>query len=103
MFDAAGAALQAVGAPAALDSTRSHSGLIHAFSMHVIKPEWLPKELGRQLTRAHELRLIADYKGDPIEKPDALAVVEQAKSFVAAVRLRMSSRPDPGSEAKPKS
>lgn len=63
--------------------------------MHVIKSEWLPKDFGRQLTRAHELRLIADYKGDPIEKPDALAIVEQAKSFVTAVQTRMSPKPDP--------
>ena len=85
MFDAASAALVAAGAPNAPEKTRTHSGMIHAFSLHVIKTGWLPKEFGQRLSRAHELRLIADYKGDPVEVSDALTIVEQAESFVSGV------------------
>ncbi len=101
MFDAAGAALLAAAAPSAPDKTRTHSVVIQAFGLHVIKTGWLPKEFGQQFSRAHELRLIADYKGDPIESSDALTAVEHAEFFVKAVRARIAALPGSAASQEP--
>lgn len=36
---------------------------------------------------AHELRLIADYKGDPIEPEQAAWAVENCQAFVMAMQM----------------
>lgn len=46
---------------------------------------------GRLLNRAHEIRLVADYKGDSVEVSDASEMVEQAETFVAAMRAEFLS------------
>ena len=84
MFDAARAALLLAGA--ASEPGKSHSGLIQAFSLHLVKPARVPKVLGQNLARAHELRLVADYTGDAVGAADAQAVVEQAVQFMAALK-----------------
>ena len=86
MFDAARAALLASGAPVESDIGRTHSGLITAFSQHLVKNGPIAKEMGRLLKRAEETRLIADYKGDSVELADAREMVEQAEMFVEAMR-----------------
>ena len=43
-------------------------------------------ELGKTLNRAEELRLVADYKGDPVEAEDAAWAVSQAQTFVTAMQ-----------------
>lgn len=87
MFDAARAALLASGlAPMTSDVGRSHSGLIGAFGQFLVKKGRVPRELGRLLNRAHEIRQIADYTGDSVELADASLLVQQAEVFVAAMR-----------------
>lgn len=86
MFDAACAALPASGAPVVPDIGRTHSGLIGAFSNFLVKNGPVSKEVGRLLNRAHEIRLVADYKGDSVEPADAQEIVEQAETFVATMR-----------------
>ena len=86
MFDAARAALLASGAPVEPEIAKTHNGLISAFSLHLVKTGRVPVELGRALNKAEELRLIADYKGDPIEKEDAAWAVSQAQAFVQAMQ-----------------
>lgn len=86
MFDAARAALLASGAPVEPDVGRTHSGLIGAFGNYLIKSGQVSKDMGRLLNRAHEIRQIADYKGDSVEPADAQEMVEQAETFVAAMR-----------------
>ena len=86
MFDAARAALLASGAPVAQDIGRTHSGLIGAFSNHLVKHGPVSKEMGRFLNRAQEIRQVADYKGDSVELIDAQEMVAQAEAFVAALR-----------------
>jgi uncharacterized protein (UPF0332 family) len=88
MFDAARAALLASGAPVRPDIGKTHSGLINAFSDHLIKNGPVSKELGRMLKRAEEIRLVADYKGDSVELSDAQELVGQAETFVAAMRAQ---------------
>jgi uncharacterized protein (UPF0332 family) len=86
MFDAARAALLASGAGVSSEMGKTHSGLIHAFSQHLVKTARVPKELGQSLARAHELRLIADYTGDQVQAIDAQAAVERAEQFIAALK-----------------
>lgn len=86
MFDAARAALLVSGAPVRPDIGKTHSGLINAFSEHLIKNGPVPKEMGRLLKRAEEIRLVADYKSDSVELSDTQEMVEQAEVFVAALK-----------------
>lgn len=86
MFDAARAALLTSGAPVPADIGRTHSGLIAAFGMHLVKSGPLSRDVGRLLKRAEEIRLVADYKGDSVELEDARELVDQAEVFVAAIR-----------------
>jgi uncharacterized protein (UPF0332 family) len=86
MYDAARAALLVAGAAVDPEIARSHGGLISAFSLHLVKPGRVPVELGRALNRVEEIRLIADYKGDAVEREQAAWAVDQAESFVKAMR-----------------
>lgn len=98
MFDAARAALLASGAPVEPDIGRTHSGLIGAFGNFLVKNGPVPKDMGRLLNRAHEIRQAADYNGDSVEAADAKEMVEQAETFVAAMRAEfMPDRLDPSS------
>jgi uncharacterized protein (UPF0332 family) len=85
MFDAARAALLSVDAPVPPEIARTHGGLITAFSLHLVKTGRVPVELGRSLNKVAELRLIADYKGDPLTTEDAAWAVGQARVFVEAM------------------
>jgi len=86
MFDAARAALLASGAPVGPEVARTHTGLIGAFGKYLVKQGPVRRETGRLLNRAHEIRLVADYTGESVEPADAKGIVEQAESFVAALR-----------------
>jgi uncharacterized protein (UPF0332 family) len=83
MFHAARAALVNEVEP---ETTKTHSGLIAAFGLQLVKPGRLPKELGRMLNRAEEVRLLADYTGGSVEPADATELLSQAEAFVNAVR-----------------
>lgn len=83
MFDAVRAALASEAEP---ETTRTHSGLIAAFGLQLVKPGRLPKELGRMLNRAEEVRLLADYTGGSVEPADARELLSQAEAFVNVVR-----------------
>lgn len=88
MFDAARAALIASKAPVPPEIAKTHSGLIAAFSLHLVKPNRFPIELGRSLNRTEDLRLVADYKGDSIDAEEAKWAVQQAQAFVDEVEKR---------------
>ena len=92
MFDAARAALLASGALVNPDIGRSHSGLISAFSLHLVKTGRVSVELGKSLNKVEELRLVADYKGDPIEHVDAAWAVDQAQMFVQAMQATFMAK-----------
>jgi uncharacterized protein (UPF0332 family) len=85
MFDAARGALLTVNAPVPSEVARTHSGLITAFSLHLVKPGLIAVEHGRALNKVEDLRLIADYKGDPVTLDNAAWALEQAEKFLAAV------------------
>ena len=86
MFDAARAALLSIHAPVPAEVARTHSGLITAFSLHLVKPGLVAVEHGRSLNKVEDLRLIADYRGDPVTLENAAWALEQAHSFLQAVQ-----------------
>ena len=81
MFDAARAALLASGAPVGPEVAKTHSGLITAFSLHLVKTGHVSVELGKALNKVEDLHLVADYKGDPIETEEAAWAVQQAQGL----------------------
>jgi uncharacterized protein (UPF0332 family) len=87
MFDAARAALIATGH----EVGRTHRGVLTAFSDRFVKDGPIPTEMGRLLKHAEAFRYVADYSGDPVELSDARELVEQAETFVAAVRAQFTS------------
>lgn len=86
MFDAARAALLIANAPVEAEVARTHRGLMSAFGLHIVKPGLISQEIGRSLSQAQHVRLIADYKGDPVEAKDAAQMIAWAATFVEAVR-----------------
>lgn len=86
MFDAAQSALLASGVPAPEALGKTHRGLINTFSAYLVKDGPVSKELGKQLKRAEEMRLVADYNGDSVQQTDAAELVKQAELFVQAMQ-----------------
>ncbi len=91
MFDAARAALLACKGPVPPEVARTHSGLISAFSLHLVKTGIFPVALGKSLNKAEDLRLIADYKGDQLDEEEAQWVTQQATIFVKAITVQFFS------------
>lgn len=85
MFDAARAALMLSGAPEEVYRAKTHSGLITAFSLHLVKDGPVPREMGRLLKQAEEIRLISDYQGDSVGMEDARTLVDQAVAFLVLI------------------
>ncbi len=94
MFDAARAALSSSRAPVETEMIKTHSGLIAAFSLHLVKTGQVPIELGKALNKIEDLRLIADYTGDPVEIEKADWAVQQAEIFVQAMQSTFSPESD---------
>lgn len=93
MFDAAHAALLTFGITTDPRSIRRHQTVISLFGLHLVAPGHLPKELGRSLNKAEEIRLLADYTGDDIDLETAAWVVGQAEFFIAAVLNYLPTAP----------
>ena len=71
--------------------------LINTFSAYLVKDGHVSKELGRQLKRAEEMRLVADYNGESVEQADAAELVSQAEVFVSEMqRLFFEDKAAPG-------
>lgn len=68
------------------DFGKTHSGLISAFSLHLVKSGQIPLEYGRMFNRMEELRLIADYKNESIDLEQASKAVGDAQEFVDAMK-----------------
>jgi uncharacterized protein (UPF0332 family) len=85
MFDAARAALLTVEEPLPSEVIKTHSGLITAFSLYLIKTGRIPEQYGKALRQVDQIRLIADYSDAEIESADAATAIRQASDFVAAV------------------
>lgn len=90
MFDAARAALLTINAPVPAEVARTHSGLITAFSLHLVKPGLVAVEHGRALNKVEDLRLIADYRDTPVTLENAAWALEQSDKFLSAVQALLS-------------
>ena len=88
MFDAAHAALFALGIEALTRPIKTHNGLIAKFGQEVIVAGHLPAEQGEDLNKVEELRLLADYSDGSVTSARATWAVERAEAFVAAVKKK---------------
>lgn len=88
MFDAAHAALFALGIEALSRPIKTHNGLAAMFGREVVLAGHLPAEYGEQLSKVEELRLLADYSDGSVSIARAMWAVECAEAFVAAVRKK---------------
>lgn len=86
MFDAARAALLAVGGDLPDAAAKTHRGLIAAFGRQLVMGHHVAAEFGSALNKVERLRQIADYSGDPVSLADATWALEQAETFVEAMR-----------------
>jgi uncharacterized protein (UPF0332 family) len=100
MFDAARAALLASAVQTDDQVPRTHGGVISAFSLHLMRSGRVSLELGRALNRAEEIRLIADYKGETVDRKHAAWAVAQATTFVQAMREAVNGD-SPGRDNEP--
>ncbi len=85
MFDASRAALITSGFEELAITTKTHSGLISAFSLRLVKTGQLPKELGRSLNKVEDIRLMADYLGTVVDFERAAWSLQQAEIFIQAI------------------
>ena len=88
MFDAAHAALFALGVEQLTAPIKTHNGLVAMFGQRVVLAGHMGAEHGEALNRVQRFRRLADYSGDPVTSENARWAVEQAEAFVAAVKLR---------------
>lgn len=92
MFDAARILLLNHSDDIRAENIRSHSGLIAAFSLNFVKTGLVSIDLGRALNRVEELRLVADYRGDSVEREHAEWAVAQADEFVGYLRSMLAAK-----------
>ena len=90
MFDAAHAALFALGVEQKTAPIKTHTMLVGRFGQYVVLAGHLPATYGETLNRVQRFRQIADCSGDPVSVENAEWAVEQAEAFVAAVRSLIS-------------
>ena len=90
MFDAAHAALFALGAEDAAAPIKTHNGLIAKFGQQVVLGGHLSASHGAALNKVQRFRQLADYSGDLIGLENAQEAVEDADAFLAAVHARFA-------------
>ncbi len=89
IYDAARAALIKAGYEEIALTTKTHNGLISAFSMNLVKTNKLPVELGRIFNKVEDMRLMADYLEKSIEVVRSEWAVEQAEIFITQVKTQI--------------
>ena len=86
MFYAALALLATVG-----QQTSKHQGVLALFDQYFIKPKILPKEMGRFLHKAFDLRQTGDYEEEAeLTEQDAREVLELAAKFIFSAEEKLS-------------
>lgn len=94
MFDAAKAALLKTVPGGDPTVGKTHSGLISAFGLHLVKTGLVPAEFGRAFNRAHDIRQVADYTGDLIDADQLDSLITQASEFVEWINSQVISVPN---------
>ena len=90
MYDAAHAALHAVGAEMPGQPIKSHSGLVGLFGQRLVLRGHLDAAHGVAFNTVLTLRMVADYQGGPVSIDKAAQAVEFAEAFVAAIKEKFS-------------
>ncbi len=85
MYDAAHAALLAEKI-SEYKVTKTHSGLIAAFGLHMVSTGKISREFGRAFNEVEQLRLLADYTGEEITTEQAYQALKKAEAFVSAIK-----------------
>lgn len=88
MFNAAHAALFALGVEGVERPIKTHNGLIARFGHEVVVPGHLPADHGQDFNAVQKFRLVADYSAESVDAADAAWAVERAAAFVAAVKIK---------------
>jgi uncharacterized protein (UPF0332 family) len=91
MHNAARASLFHVGEDRAADS-KTHSGLLSAFSLYVVKTGFVETRWSSVIAQEERRRLLADYEADTITVADAENAVVNAKSFVEAIAVFLAEK-----------
>jgi uncharacterized protein (UPF0332 family) len=86
MFDAARAVMMATATRFDPSTTKTHGGFIAVFGQEMVRTGRVSVEMGRLLNRAHEIRLVADYRGEAVMEEDATELVTQAAHFIDEMR-----------------
>jgi uncharacterized protein (UPF0332 family) len=94
MLDAAKAALLKTVPDGDPTVGKTHSGVISAFGLHLVKTGLVPVEFGRAFNRAHDIRQVADYTGDLIEVEQVDSLITQASEFVEWINCQVISIPN---------
>ncbi len=88
MFNAAHAALLALGIEGISTPIKTHNGLVAKFSQEVTLPGHLPRDRGKDLSNVQKFRQVATYSVESVDLADAAWAVEHAELFVAAVKTK---------------
>ncbi len=68
-----------------------HSGALALFDQYFIKPNLLPKEMGKFLHQAFDMRQTGDYEEETeLTKEDAKETLEAAVKFVQTIEEKLS-------------
>lgn len=78
---------------------RTHRGISEAFRQHAVLTGKIDAELASTLSRAENLRLMADYTATEIDANAAAKLVEQAEKYVRTVRHVFDLQQSAGLEA----
>jgi uncharacterized protein (UPF0332 family) len=88
MFNAAHAALFALGVEGLASPIKTHNGLVAKFGQEVVVPGHLPAGYGSDLNKVQRYREVADYSADSVETNNAVWSVERAAAFIDAVKKK---------------
>ena len=89
MFDAAHAALFALGVDEIKAPINTHNGLVAKFGKHLVLGNHLATEHGEEFNAVQRLRQIADYSGDHVSRTDAAWAVAPRKPCLQRSRRNL--------------
>jgi uncharacterized protein (UPF0332 family) len=90
MFDAAHAALFALGVEGINAPIKTHNGLVAKFGQHLVLGNHLSAEHGEDFNAVQKLRQVGDYSGDHVSVEDAGWAVARAAAMLAAIKEKFS-------------
>lgn len=68
----------------------SHAAVVAHFGQHFIKPDLLPRKLGKALAKAFRARMASDYEVSMPSAAEAESILSDAQEFVQAISRYLS-------------